>query len=129
MEDQIITVDLEEVLVPIVLFVAIAATYITKYYFAYRSRRDVQATIRTALERGQPLTPELLDHLEPGVSKKNRDLRRGTLWIAAGLALCAFAALLGEAEAFGPLLGTGAGIALFGIGHLVVWRAERDKSA
>lgn len=50
-------------LVPIVLFLAIAWTYCIKYYFAYRSRRDAQSTMRAAIEHGEPLAPELLDRL------------------------------------------------------------------
>ena len=43
-------------LVPVVFFLAIAATYCLKYYFAYRGRHDAQQTVRIALERGDRLT-------------------------------------------------------------------------
>src|SRR5210317_1086803 len=69
-----------EMLIPISLFIATVLIVWIVVAFRYRSRRDVQATYRAAIERGQELTPELLDRLgEP--RSKNKDLRRGMILI------------------------------------------------
>ncbi len=52
-----------EMLIPIVLFLAMVLIVWIVYAFRYKAQRDVQATYRAAIERGQELTPELLERL------------------------------------------------------------------
>jgi len=114
--------------VPIVLFLAIALTYCAKYYFAHRSRQDVQATVRTAIERGEALTPELLDRLvEPQTPKRN-DLRRGVVGIALGIALFAIGLVIGDDDAMRSLAAISLVPLLLGIAYLVLWRLSGDKA-
>jgi hypothetical protein len=115
-------------LVPIVLFLAVAATFCVKYYLAYRTRRDLQATVRNALERGQPLTPEILDRLGQPSRPKNADLRQGVIGIAIGLGIAAFGFALGHEEAVRPLLAIGTVPLLIGLAYLALWRMEGPKS-
>ena len=109
-------------LVPIALFVAIAATYCVKYYFAHRTRQDVLATVRMALERGQPLTPEMLDRLGQTSRPKNSDLRRGVIAVCVGIGLMAVGLILHEHDAIRPLIATGTVPVLLGLAYLVLWR-------
>ena len=111
-----------EDLVPIVLFLAIALTYCAKYYFAHRSRQDVQNTVRAALERGDPLTPDLLDRLVQPTAPKRTDLRRGVVGICLGIGLGVFGLVLGEPEAVRPMLAVGMVPVLLGLAYLVLWR-------
>jgi hypothetical protein len=115
-------------LVPIVLFIAIAATYCLKYYFAYRGRQDAQKTVRVALERGDPLTPDLLDRLVQAPVPKRTDLRRGVIGICLGIGLGAFGFVIGEADAVRPMLAVGLVPLLLGLAYLVLWRLGSDKS-
>ena len=117
---------IEDVVVPVTLFVAIAATYALKYYFNFRHRREVQTTIRAAIERGEPLTPELLDRLAPPERPPNADLRRGFIGIGVGLALAGFGALLG-ASTLRPMAAIGALPLLVGIAYLFLWRLDQPK--
>ena len=48
------------VLIPIVLFIAIAVVLYARYYFDHRTKQAVQQTVRTAIEQGQQITPEIL---------------------------------------------------------------------
>jgi hypothetical protein len=109
-------------LVPIVLFVVIAVTYCVKYYFAHRSRQDVQNTVRAALERGDPLTPELLDRLVQPPAPKRTDLRRGVVGVCLGIGIGVFGLVLGEPEAVRPMLAVGMVPVLLGVAYLVLWR-------
>lgn len=111
-----------DTVVPVVLFLAVALTYCAKYFFAHRNRREMQATVRTALERGAPLTPDLLERLgEPLPAKKN-DLRRGVIGVGLGLGIGAFGLVIGEPDAVRPMLAVGLVPLLLGLAYLVLWR-------
>jgi len=114
-------------LVPIVLFLAIALTFCLKYYFAHRTRQDVQNTVRVALERGEPLRPELLDRLGQTSPPKKTDLRRGVIGIVLGIGLGAFGLVIGEPDAVRPMLAVGLVPLLLGLAYLVLWRLSGDK--
>jgi hypothetical protein len=116
----------EDIIVPVSLFVAVAATYALKYYFNFRSRREVQATIRAAIERGEPLTPQLLDRLAPPERPPNADLRRGLIGIGIGLALAGFGAVLGGST-LRPMAAVGALPFLVGIAYLFLWRLDTPQ--
>ena len=117
-----------EDLVPIVLFLAIAATYCVKYYFAHRTRQDVQSTVRVALERGDPLTADLLDRLVQPPTPKRTDLRRGVIGIGLGIGLGVFGLVVGEPDAVRPMLAVGMVPLLLGLAYLILWRLNGDKA-
>ena len=117
-----------EDLVPIVLFLVIAVTYCAKYYFAHRTRQDVQSTVRVALERGDPLTAELLDRLVQPPTPKRTDLRRGVVGICLGIGLGVFGLVLGEPEAVRPMLAVGMVPLLLGLAYLILWRLNGHKA-
>jgi hypothetical protein len=115
--------------VPIVLFIAIAAVFVVKYYLGYRARQEVQATVRSALERGVPMTGELLDRIVETPVPQRSDLRRGAIWMALGVGLGAFGLALGEEDAVRPMLATGLVPLLLGAAYLVLWRlGDRESS-
>ena len=82
-----------EYLIPIVMFISVAAVIGLMLWFRYRSRREVQKTIRHVLDKGQELNPELIDRLGHPRSGPKQDLRLAVIWLAlaAGLALCGWA--------------------------------------
>jgi len=116
-----------EMFIPITLFIATVLIVWIVVAFRYRSKRDVQATYRAAIERGQELTPELLDRL--GESQpKNRDLRRGIILIGVGLGLAVFGVTIGEPDAVRPLLASGAFPFLLGVAYLGLWKFSRQDT-
>lgn len=125
--DMSVNVGSEDSIVPVVLFVAIALTYCAKYFFAHRTRQDTQATVRMALERGEALTPDLLDRLGPPPPPKRNDLRRGVVGVCLGIGIGAFGLVLGEPEAVRPMLAVGLVPLLLGLAYLVLWRLSGDK--
>ena len=54
---------MEAILVPIGFFAAITVMLSLFFWFRYRTRGDMQQTIRTAIDRGQELSPEIIDRL------------------------------------------------------------------
>ena len=111
-----------EELIPIVMFVSVAAVLIALFWFRWRARDGMQQTIRMALDKGHELTPEIIDRLGHPKAGKYKDLRLGIIWlaIALGLALTAFAVGSFAAEAFHGTIASAALPFAIGIGYLVI---------
>lgn len=110
--------------VPIILFVVIGAVAGIYIYFRYRARQEVQQTIRHAMERGQEITPELLETLGGEVAGGQRDLRKGVIWLALAIALGIMSWAVDEPE----LLGPAALPLMLGLAYLVLWRFSGRQS-
>ena len=110
-----------EALIPIVAIVSFFGVIALAFYFRYRSRADIQTTVRTAIESGQELSPELIEGLMDSLTNRHSDLRRGVISIAIGAAVFAFASLVGEEEAEGPLMALSMFPVLIGIAYLGLW--------
>lgn len=91
-----------------------------------RERREVQLTVRTALDKGQPLPPEVIETLTRDIaqnlSSRTKDLRRGvlTLAAAAGIALLGYAIGMEEDKTLYPMLGVAAIPAMIGLAFVVL---------
>jgi hypothetical protein len=107
--------------VPIVMFLTIGVVITLAFYYRFKTRREVQTTIRSAVERGQDLSPELIVGLMESLVPKHADLRKGIISLAIGVACFLFAGLLGEEDAEGPLMGIAMFPVLVGIGYLGMW--------
>jgi hypothetical protein len=84
-----IKVDLTAIVVVSVVFLTSALIVATVLYFIHRARELRHATIRLALEKGQPLPPGLLDDGSPSKPRGN-DLSSGVKAIFIGLGLGLF---------------------------------------
>jgi hypothetical protein len=76
--------------IPIVMFIGMTVVFVSLFWFRYKARSEMQSTIRTALDKGQELTPEVIDRLGHPKAPKDKDLRLGTIWIAVALGLIGF---------------------------------------
>ena len=117
-------------------FGTIAAICVLPGYFKHRSQKDMQKTIRAAISEGQPLPAELIEVLtrdvKKGLPSRSRDIRRGVLWIAAGVGLALmgqFTSLkfgVGEMTTVGNgLLGVACVPFVFGIAYLILSRFNK----
>jgi high-affinity Fe2+/Pb2+ permease len=92
-------------------------------------RRDVQATIRLAIEKGQSLDPALIEQVMQSNRRNSAaGLTGGAVLVATGLGLPImgyFISLGGNARALYPLTGVGFMILLVGVALLLVWRFHR----
>ncbi|MDH3589132.1 MAG: DUF6249 domain-containing protein [Gammaproteobacteria bacterium] len=111
----------EEVWIPIVLFAATALVLWAFFYYRYRSRSDLQATVRQAIEKGHELSPELLARLGEPNDPKTADLRRGIVAVAVGMGFAVFGVVLGEQDAIRPLIAVGTFPFLVGVAYLGLW--------
>lgn len=110
-----------EDLIPIVLFITIGAVFALAFYLKYRTRHDVQNTVRAAIDRGESLSPELIETLSVSISSPFSDLRKGVISLALGAGGMCFAVLLGEEDATGPIMAMSAFPILLGIAYLGLW--------
>ena len=71
----------EEVIIPIVLFIAPVVVVWVFQHFAAKKRMEAYKTLQVAIEKGQPLTPEVLESMAR-LRSPIADLRWGIIWIA-----------------------------------------------
>jgi hypothetical protein len=86
------------------VFGTITAIVVGPSYLKSRERRDMQATVRAAIDKGQPLPPEVIEALGREATKnlpsRTRDIRRGIIWLATGIGIAAFS-LINDLAGFG----------------------------
>ncbi|WP_297511533.1 DUF6249 domain-containing protein [uncultured Caulobacter sp.] len=81
-----------DIVVPVVGCMMIVAVVFLPLYFKNRERREMQATLRAAIEKGQPIPPEVIEAMTKTVKlppTRLRDLRTGVIWLAIGLGVAA----------------------------------------
>jgi len=118
---------MHEEYIPIVMFVVIGAVLGLFYYFRYRTRAEMQQTVRIALERGQDLSPELIDRLGEPRKSAVTDMRRGAVAVGLAIGLALFGFALGEEDALRPLLATSMLPLFVGLAYLVLYWINRNR--
>jgi hypothetical protein len=111
-----------EILIPISLFAGLTIVLCLFFWFRYRMRSDLQKTIRTAIDKGQELSPEIIDRIGQPKAGKDRDLRLAMIWIAIGVALTVFGFSIPEEEANQIFLGIAAFPFSLGVAFLILWK-------
>ena len=92
------------------------------FWLRYKGRHDMQQTIRLALDKGQDLSPELIDRLGHPKASKNKDLRLGVIWLGIAVALGLCAVFVPEPDAVSGLLMASSFPLCIGTAYLVIWR-------
>lgn len=123
--------DLESVLVPIVLFLSPALIVWIVSHFNARKRHTVHETLRLAIDKGQVLSPEMLDKMSLLTDPVRADLRRGVLFLAFGAAFAVLGGLISaeESQALTPMLGVACFPIFIGIAYIGLWAFGREKPA
>jgi len=100
------------------------------FWFRYRGRGEMQQTIRAAIDKGQELSPEVIERLGTQKRPKDQDLRLALIWLAlaAGLALCGFFVPDPSDNAFRGMLASAAFPFCIGVAYLIMWRfTDHDR--
>jgi len=125
------------------VFGSITAIVVGPSYLKSKERREMQATVRAAIDKGQPLPPEVIEALSTEATKnipsRSRDIRKGIIWLAVGIGMAAFS-LINEMRGFGDgwengdgpnfdggLLGLAAIPITIGLAHLVLSIFNKNK--
>ncbi len=106
--------------IPIVLFIGMTVVLCALFWFRYKARSEMQSTFRSALDKGQELTPEVIDRLGHPKAPKDKDMRYGIIWLSLAAALVLIGFAVPEPEA---LRGTLAGAAFplcIGVAYLIL---------
>ena len=115
---------MDGIYIPIIGLVSIAAMFITFSLLNSRNQVEVQRTLRAALERGTPLTPDLVAQLNTNRPSAATDLRRGIIITSIGVAAAIAGVITGSMIEF-------ATVAVFptfmGLGFLLVWKLEQKE--
>lgn len=77
-----------EIIVPIGAFAMIVAIVCVPLYLKSKERMEMQATLRLAIEKGQPVPQEVIEAMTRNVKTpptRLRDLRTGVIWLAIGI--------------------------------------------
>ncbi len=84
----------------------------------------MQQTIRSAIEKGQELSPEIIDRLGNPMPAKDKDLRLALIWLALaiGLVLCGYFVPDPSGHAFQVALAAAAFPLCIGVAYLIMWR-------
>jgi hypothetical protein len=97
------------------------------FWFRFRARREMQDTIRVALDKGQELSPELIDRLGHPKAPKDRDFRLGIIWVAVAIGFALFSFAIPEEDATQPMLGIASFPFVIGVAYLILNKfAKRD---
>ena len=108
-----------------------------KSHYASQDRARLHETVRLMVEKGQPVSSEMLESLNstPSVPAAQRsgsaaDVRRGVILMMVGLGLVGLGAAFGPVSdwyAFGPIAGAGAFPGFIGLGFVIIGLLNRSK--
>lgn len=113
--------------IPIILFLSIAAVAITWLLLSHRNKVALLSTIEKSINGGTPMTPEMLERISYNQSPRVKDLRRGVVLMALGLAGIMAGYLSGDVDARTPFLMISMLPLFMGAGFLVVWGMNRYR--
>lgn len=103
-----------------VMFIGLTIVFSLLVWFRYKAKRENQETIRSAIEKGQELSPELFERLTNPPVPKNRDFRRGVLSIGVALGLVLFGYVFPEEDLLGIMAASAMFPLLLGLAWLLL---------
>ncbi|WP_029087151.1 DUF6249 domain-containing protein [Brevundimonas aveniformis] len=115
-----------EVIVPLGLFAAVAAMVLVPAWLKSRDRRDMQQTVRHALDKGEALPAELVEAIAKAsrgrIATAHTDLRTGVIWLAVAAGVATFGWMIGfeDQEAVYPMVGLAAVPGFLGLAFVVL---------
>ena len=121
-----------EILIPITLFIMIAAIVIIPDYFKSQERQKMADTLRAAIERGEPVPPEVFNAISSNGKQPpspGRDLRTGIIWLGVAIGIAGFGIALGfqEPDATYPLIACAAFPGFIGLAFIVLGLINRKN--
>jgi hypothetical protein len=110
-----------EQFIPIAMFMGITIVFCALFWFRYKTREGMHQTFRAALDKGQELTPEIIDRLGQPKAPKDKDLRLGIIWVAVAIATTAFGFGIPDEEDVARIfMGIAAFPLVLGIAYLIL---------
>ena len=114
---------MEGTLVPLFVFVSIAACIWIAYHYNNAAKGKVQDTICRAIDAGQQLSPETIKALGvKSISSPLADRRKSVILVALGVAFLIFAQFIPDDDAPRIISGLASFPIVLGIGYFIVYR-------
>ena len=119
--------------IPIAFFIMIGAIVLVPAWLKSKERKEMQATLRASIEKGQALPPEIVEALSKENNKPPataaRDLRVGVILLAVslGIALFGYMVSFAEMDAFYPIAGSAAVPGMIGLAFIVLSFFNKNK--
>jgi hypothetical protein len=129
--------DLTPIIIVFIVFASIVSVIVGPSFLKNRERREMQLTVRHAVDNGQTLPPELIDAMtkdvEKGLPSRTKDIRKGVLSLAAGVGVGGFALVVQSAtrdwgNGESALLGVACIPAAIGIAFIVLGFFNPNKA-
>jgi hypothetical protein len=119
---------MEDVFIPITLFGAIVAIIWLYSHYNFKKRLTAHESLRLAIEKGQEVSPELVERMSYLNDPVKSDLRRGILLIAFGVAFIILGMIVphDEPEAMRGIIGVSSFPVVMGLAYLGLWRFSHD---
>ena len=119
---------MDEVFVPIFLFAAIVAIIWLFSHYNFKKRLTAHETLRLAVEKGQEVSPELVERMSYLNDPVKSDLRRGILLIAFGIAFIILGAIMphDDPEAMRGVIAISSFPVVLGFAYLGLWRFSHN---
>lgn len=114
------------IMVPIVMFIVLGFVLIAYFYWNHRNRGAIMETVQKAIDRGDALTPELLIQLGAAANPRMRDLRRGIIFLALGIAGLLCSLFFDIAQVVNGIRAGSVFPLMLGLGFLLVWKLNKD---
>lgn len=115
---------MEHALIPIVFFAAVIGAIWLFSHYNYKKRLTAHETLRLAVDKGQEVSPELVERMSYLSDPIKSDLRRGVLLIAFGAAFIVLGSIVphDEPEAMRGIIGVASFPVVLGLAYLGLWR-------
>lgn len=119
---------MEDIFVPIFLFGSLVATIWVFSHYNYKKRLTAHETLRLAVEKGQEVSPELVERMSYLNDPVKSDLRRGILLIAFGVAFIVLGLIMPtpDPEAVRGVLAISSFPVILGLAYLGLWRFSHN---
>lgn len=126
-----------EILIPLAPFIMVIAIVVVPAILKSKERKEMQATLRAAIEKGQPLPPEVIealskDNIKPPATAA-RDLRIGVILLAISIGIGLFGYAFNfvggfeETKAVAPIVGIAAIPGMIGLAFIVLSFFNKNK--
>lgn len=109
---------MEAVLVPFVVFSALAIILVAAFFFSYRKRRIVYDAIKVAIEKTGTVDAALVEAIIRDKVGPNADLRKGIILIATAAAFVVLGFTVDDEEAIRPLMGVASFPGFIGLSYI-----------
>lgn len=129
--------DATPIFIVFIIFSSIVAVVVGPSFLKNRDRREMQLTVRHAVDKGQTLPPELIDAMtkdvQKGLPSRSKDIRKGVLSLASGVGIAGFAFTVGGftsqwgGNGEGPLLGLACIPVAIGIAFIILGLFNPNK--